>query len=84
MRVVHDEEGRGYGDLLGRLLSDVARERGRPQPDLRLAVIGITALLDGLWLEWCLDPESVRPNEAAALCDDWVDRVIGPPGPARK
>jgi AcrR family transcriptional regulator len=78
MRAVHDEEGRGYGDLLGRLLSDLARERSQTQPDLHLAVIGITALLDGLWLEWCLDPESVRPKEASALCDDWVDRVIGP------
>ena len=79
MRAVHDEEGRGYGDLLGRLLSELARERSRAQPDLRLAIIGLTALLDGLWLEWCLDPDSFRPKEAAALCDEWVDRVIGPP-----
>ena len=84
MRAVHDEEGRGYGDLLGRLLSDLAGERGQARPDLRLAIIGLTALLDGLWLEWCLDPDSFRPKEAAALCDEWVDRVIGPPGPARK
>lgn len=78
MRAVHEEEGRGYGDLLGRLLSDLARERGRAQADLRLVIIGLTALLDGLWLEWCLDPDSFRPKEAAALCDDWVDRVIAP------
>ena len=78
MRTVHDEEGRGYGDLLGRLLSNLARERGQSKPDLRLAIIGLTALLDGLWLEWCLDPGSFRPKEAATLCDDWVDRVIGP------
>ena len=77
MRTVHDEEGRGYGDLLGRLLSSLARERGQSKPDLRLAIIGLTALLDGLWLEWCLDPGSFRPKEAAMLCDDWVDRVIG-------
>ena len=65
------------GDLLGRLLSSLARERGQSKPDLRLAIIGLTALLDGLWLEWCLDPGSFRPKEAAMLCDDWVDRVIG-------
>ncbi len=80
MRVVHEQEGRGYGDLLGRLLSDLARERGQAKPDLRLAVIGLTALLDGLWLEWCLDPDSFSPKEAAALCDDWVDRAIRPGG----
>lgn len=78
MRAVHEEEGRGYSDVLGRLLSDLARARGRGQPDLRQAVIGLTALLDGLWLKWCLDPESFRPKDAAALCEDWVDRVIGP------
>ena len=39
---------------------------------------GLPRLLDGLWLEWCLDPDSFRPKEAAALCDEWVDRVIGP------
>ncbi len=80
MRAVHDEEGRGYGGLLGRLLADLARERSRNPPDPRLAVIGLTALLDGLWLEWCLDPNSFRPKEAATLCEDWVDRVIRPAG----
>src|SRR6516225_7609376 len=32
--------------------------RGVPSAavDLRLAAIGLTALLDGLWLEWCLEP----------------------------
>jgi AcrR family transcriptional regulator len=83
MRAVHESEGRGYGDLLGQLLSDLARSSGRSPPDLRLAVIGLTALLDGLWLEWCLDPDSFRPKEAAALCDDWVERLIGPARPPR-
>lgn len=76
MRAVYEEEGRGYGDLLGRLLGDLARERGHSLPDLRLAVIGLTALLDGLWLDWCLDSSSFRPKEAAALCYDWVERLI--------
>jgi TetR/AcrR family transcriptional repressor of bet genes len=78
MHAVHEEEGRGYGELLERLLSDLAEERGRAQPDLKIAVTGLTALLDGLWLKCCLDPSSFRPKDAAALCDDWVDRVIGP------
>jgi AcrR family transcriptional regulator len=78
MRAVHEAEGRGYGDLLGRLLSDLARSGGRAPPDLRLAVIGLTALLDGLWLEWCLDPDSFRPKEAVALCDEWVEQLTGP------
>ena len=78
MRAVYEEEGRGYGDLLGRLLGELARERGHPRPDLRFTVIGLSALLDGLWLDWCLDPRSFQPKEAALICDEWVDRVIGP------
>ncbi len=78
MRAVHHEETGGYGEVLGRLLSDLARERGRAPADIELAVTGLTALLDGLWLKWCLDPASYDPKDAAALCDEWVDRVIGP------
>ena len=78
MRAVRDEEGRGYSAVLGRLLSDLAQTRGGAPVDLGLAVSGLTALLDGLWLQLCLDPTSIRPKDAAALCDDWVDRVIGP------
>jgi AcrR family transcriptional regulator len=78
MRTVRDEEGQGYSEVLSRLFSDLARSRGGAPVDLGLAVKGLTALLDGLWLQLCLDPSSFRPKEAAALCDDWVDRVIGP------
>jgi AcrR family transcriptional regulator len=77
MRTVHQEESGGYGVVLGRLLSDLARERGRAPADMDLTVTGVTALLDGLWLKWCLDPGSYRPKDAAALCDAWVDRVVG-------
>ena len=76
MRAVRDEEGQGYSEVLGRLLSDLARARGGAPVDLGLAVNGLIALLDGLWLQLCLDPTSFHPKDAAALCDDWVDRLI--------
>jgi TetR/AcrR family transcriptional repressor of bet genes len=78
MKAVRDEEGQGYSEVLGRLLSDLARTRGGAPIDLGLAVNGLIALLDGLWLQLCLDPTSFRPKDAAALCDDWVDRLIAP------
>ena len=82
--VARDAHGpRRGGPRLRRPARTAALETSRAsaasrKPDLRLAIIGLTALLDGLWLEWCLDPGSFRPKEAAMLCDDWVDRVIGP------
>jgi AcrR family transcriptional regulator len=78
MRAVREEEGRGYSEVLGRLLSDLAKSRGAAPENLGITVSGLIALLDGLWLQLCLDPASFRPREAADLCDDWVDRVIGP------
>lgn len=43
--------------------------------NLRLAAIGLTALLDGLWLDWCLEPGRFRPREAVALCEGWVESL---------
>src|SRR5439155_4191639 len=50
--------------------------RARVSPlDLRFAAIGLTALLDGLWLEWCLEPGAFQPAEAVRLCEAWVGSV---------
>ncbi len=43
--------------------------------DLRQAAIGLTALVDGLWLEWCLEPSNFRPREAVELCEIWVESL---------
>ena len=68
-----------YTRLIRGLLADLKskpgggpKRRGRGV-SLRLAAIGLTALIDGLWLEWCLEPASFRPREAVALCEAWVE-----------
>lgn len=61
-------------DLLGKT-AEGGRGRGKGGVNLRLAAIGFTALLDGLWLEWCLEPGRFRPREAVALCEGWVDAL---------
>jgi len=78
---------RGYVRLLRGMLTELlaqarAPQRRRPRrssratrPNLRLAAIGLTALLDGLWLEWCLEPGTFRPAEAVALCEAWVESL---------
>jgi AcrR family transcriptional regulator len=75
MRKAHDEVGRGYGELLHSLLADLMRANERGRFELRAAEIGLTALLDGLWLEWCLDQKKFQPAEAVALCVAWSDRL---------
>jgi TetR/AcrR family transcriptional regulator, transcriptional repressor of bet genes len=72
---VQSETYHGYVDLLRGMLADLQREIGELRFNLRLAAIGLTALIDGLWLEWCLDPESFEPHEAVDLCEAWVERL---------
>jgi TetR/AcrR family transcriptional regulator, transcriptional repressor of bet genes len=72
---VQSETYHGYVDLLRGMLADLERESGKLRFNLRLAAIGLTALIDGLWLEWCLDPDNFEPHEAVELCEAWVDRL---------
>jgi TetR/AcrR family transcriptional regulator, transcriptional repressor of bet genes len=72
---VQSETYHGYVDLLRGMLADLEREGGKLQFNLRLAAIGLTALIDGLWLEWCLDPDNFEPDEAVQLCEAWVERL---------
>ena len=76
MRKVHDEVGRGYGELLHTLLVDLMQANEQTRLELRLAGIGLTALLDGLWLEWCLDPKNFKPREAVLLCEAWIESLM--------
>ncbi len=71
---VQRETYRGYVRLLRGMLAERLGQ-ARARPNLRLAAIGLTALLDGLWLEWCLEPGTFRPAEAVALCEAWVESL---------
>jgi TetR/AcrR family transcriptional regulator, transcriptional repressor of bet genes len=69
---VHRETYGGYVELVQTLLSELARESGKLQKNQRLAAIGLIAMMDGLWLEWCLDPGNFSPKEAVTLCESWI------------
>ncbi|CAN5400744.1 TetR family transcriptional regulator C-terminal domain-containing protein [soil metagenome] len=52
----------------------------RPEKDaagIRLAAIGIAALVDGLWLELCLDPATFTVEEAYALARRCIESHVG-------
>ncbi len=54
---------------------EVAAKRGK-KIDSRLAAISLSALLDGLWLHWSLDPKGFTPEEAESACLDLVARTF--------
>ncbi|ESR25748.1 transcriptional regulator BetI [Lutibaculum baratangense] len=74
---VHDTTYGDYRSLLERLLADLAAARGIEGFDARLAAIGLSALLDGLWLEWCLNATTFTPDEGIAMTERWIDGFVG-------
>ncbi|WP_066812430.1 TetR family transcriptional regulator C-terminal domain-containing protein [Sphingomonas asaccharolytica] len=61
----HDAIYARYREDLEALLADC----GIAPADRRLTAIAITALVDGLWLELCLSPDSFTADEARGLAE---------------
>ena len=61
-----------YIDLLCQLLDGMADSEGFKIHDTRLAAIGLSAMLDGLWLEWCLNPETFSAANGLHICRCWI------------
>ena len=55
------------------LLSALAAAEDIPIRSIKLASVGFTALLDGLWLAWCLNPAAFKPEQGVSLCRMWLD-----------
>jgi AcrR family transcriptional regulator len=72
IRKAHHDTYGAYVELVHRLLGALQKSRGPFRMPLRLAAIGLTALLDGLWLESCLDSEPFSPKDAVAVCTAWL------------
>jgi AcrR family transcriptional regulator len=67
-----------YGDYrrsLESLVGAITAARGLDL-DVRLTVLGFTAMMDGLWLELCLDPTSFTADEALRIAHGWIDTLI--------
>jgi AcrR family transcriptional regulator len=72
---LHAVRERTYAETratLETLLTRLKRVPGVPAFKIGSAAIGLSALMDGLWVELSLNPASFAPSEAVALCDDWI------------
>lgn len=73
MRAVHDRTWSAYRATLESMLEQLNGTQGpAPAFDVRLAAIALSALLDGLWVESSLNANTVTPEEAISLCEDWT------------
>lgn len=62
-----------YIALVEGLLSALAAAEGIPIRNIKLASVGFTALMDGLWLAWCLNPAAFQPAQGVSLCRMWLE-----------
>jgi AcrR family transcriptional regulator len=75
IRAVHDRTYGKYRSILESLLGRLADSGAAPPFNRRAAAIGLSAMLDGLWVELSLSPTTFKPREAIALCEDWVNAL---------
>ena len=73
INLAHDHSYGEYRTELREVLNDLAQDEGWEGFDADLAAIGLSALLDGLWLESGLNPGTFTPNQGIQICEAWVD-----------
>jgi len=67
------KEYEAYVETVERLLTDLAKQESFTIARPRDAAIAFTALLDGLWLAWGLNPQAFDPQTGIAMCRNWVE-----------
>ncbi len=77
LRVAHNELYEGYRAIVARQIEHIAAARKRSVEAAPLA-LALTALIDGLWLEWCLDPTVFSPEQACRTCYRLLEDRLGP------
>ncbi len=77
LRQAHRRLYEAYRGELALEISSLAALRGRQVDAARLAR-NFIALVDGLWLEWCLDDRVVTPAEAEEASLGLLEGALGP------
>jgi TetR/AcrR family transcriptional repressor of bet genes len=75
IRAIHRDIYAGYRATLEALIAAAGERHGRTVDGPR-AAFAFTALLDGLWLELCLDPATFPPEDAIDIANGWLDGLL--------
>ncbi|WP_339672425.1 TetR family transcriptional regulator C-terminal domain-containing protein [Dasania marina] len=73
--VVHEKLYIRYRKSAKQLFSDLAA-KNKIALDTNVAALALTAYLDGLWLEWVVNPKKYNTKAMLAMCMDLVDSYI--------
>lgn len=77
LKEAHRELYAAYRAELAEDISAVAAARGR-DVDAPTLARNFIALVDGLWLEWCLDETVLTPEAAEAAAFEMIEAQVGP------
>lgn len=77
LRRKHNELYEGYRRGIARIIDQLAAKRGRQVQGAPLA-LALTALIDGLWLEYCLNPTVFSVENARRSCYLLLEDRLGP------
>ncbi len=64
-----------YRSKVAEVFAQYSKETG-VQLNAAVVALGFTALIDGLWLQWSLDNKAFTPQEAEAICFDYINRLF--------
>ena len=81
---IHRRTWAHYRGLLAVELAGMAKAEGLPGFDAADAATALAAMLDGLWVMWCLDPHALPPYKGVALCQAWLDNTLAGAHAAKK
>lgn len=73
----HSDSYKKYLDYLSQLLGELWQQENKTPCNLRLASIAFSSLLDGLWVESCLNSHAFKPQDAIAICQAWIKAFRG-------
>ena len=73
MSASQQQEYADYVETVEGLISSLSAAEGFKVGDVRLTAVAFTALMDGLWLAWCLNPSAFQPADGIRMCRNWVE-----------
>jgi TetR/AcrR family transcriptional regulator, transcriptional repressor of bet genes len=75
IRKTHAMIYRKYRRRLAILIERIARARSL-ELDVRQTAFGFTAMIEGLWLQLCLEPPRFSVNAASRFAHSWIDAMV--------
>jgi TetR/AcrR family transcriptional regulator, transcriptional repressor of bet genes len=77
LKASHRKSYDAYRKAAGDALTEIAEAR-KVKIDSEALAMAVIALIDGLWIEWCLDSSVVNRDSARAAVYDLLEARLGP------